>query len=187
MTLLFHHVEPTPSPRKSAALRWALGMSAVWAGISLIFLVGVVPHLPKPVERPTAHAEATGGLFYHASHEMSYSRDDDGSFYIDASVNSHPVRFRVDPAVSAVLLSSEDAAAVGIETETLTYDQRLRTKNGEIAVARVGLHYLTVRELTMFGLSAAVSRRSQVSVLGASFLERFSNHEIKDGTLFLRW
>jgi aspartyl protease family protein len=90
--------------------------------------------------------------------------------------------------VPTVLLSPEDAAAAGVDLKGLVYSSTVTTPEGQVHAAPVMIKMLTMKEVTFFNLEAAVADHAlPTSILGASFLDRFADHEIKDGDLVLRW
>ncbi len=110
----------------------------------------------------------------------------DGHYYLVAQLNGKPVRFIVDTGASDVVLTLDDAQRVGIDTGALAFSGSATTANGVVrtAYARVG----------EFRLGDIVDRDIMVSInggemdgslLGMSYLRRFSRIEIADSKLVL--
>jgi aspartyl protease family protein len=110
----------------------------------------------------------------------------DGHYYLTAEVNGAPVHFTVDTGASAIVLSRADAQAAGIDTAALPYMGRALTANGEVRTAPVRLDSLSVGGIHDYNLRALVNGGDMKgSLLGMSYLQRYSKIEITDGALTL--
>lgn len=113
-------------------------------------------------------------------------RAQDGHYYLTAEVNGTPVRFTVDTGASEIVLSRSDARAVGIDTDNLAYIGRAYTANGEVRTAPVKLRDFEIGRIRDRGLRAFVNEGDMDgSLLGMSYLQRYSRIEINDGALTL--
>jgi aspartyl protease family protein len=104
--------------------------------------------------------------------ELRRSRN--GHFYADAYINGRPIRVLVDTGASAVALSSEDAAVLGIFPRESDFRFGVNTANGTTRVAVVRLESVQVGDVVVDGVQAVVAQPgNQVeSLLGMSFLRR---------------
>lgn len=110
----------------------------------------------------------------------------DGHYYLTAEVNGRDLRFVVDTGASEIVLSREDANAIGIDPNTLIFTGRATTANGSVATAPVRLKTLTVGGITDTSVRAWVNNgQMDISLLGMSYLERFDRIEIVGGALIL--
>lgn len=117
---------------------------------------------------------------------ITLPRAPDGHYYLDAQVNGAPVRFVVDTGASQVVLSREDAARAGIDTAGLIYAGRARTANGMVRTAPVRLGSVKVGPVRHEGVRAVVNEGDMdQSLLGMTYLQRYSSIEIGGGTLVL--
>ena len=113
-------------------------------------------------------------------------RAPDGHYYLTAEVNGAPIRFVVDTGASQIVLSQTDAARIGIDTENLAYLGRAYTANGEVRTAPVRLDSVAVGPVRHEDVRAVVNQgQMDGSLLGMSYLQRFSSIEITGGTLVL--
>ncbi|MGX0878845.1 aspartyl protease family protein [Roseovarius sp. MBR-154] len=113
-------------------------------------------------------------------------RAPDGHYYLTAEVNGEPVRFVVDTGASQVVLGQADAARIGIDTGALAYLGRAYTANGEVRTAAVTLDSVAVGPVRHEDVRAVVNQgEMNGSLLGMSYLQRFSSIEITGGTLVL--
>lgn len=113
-------------------------------------------------------------------------RRPDGHFYLTLEVGGVPVEFVVDTGATDVVLSTQDAQRVGIDTETLLFTGRARTANGEVRTALVRLEDVTIGGFDEGNLRASVNEGELFSsLLGMSYLQRFSRVEIAGNRLRL--
>jgi aspartyl protease family protein len=111
-----------------------------------------------------------------------------GHFVIDAAVNGVSVRFLVDTGASDVVLTLEDAAALGFEPRSLDFSRGYHTANGVVRAAPVVLRELRIGQYSLYDVDAAVNQAPiGISLLGMSFLDRLAGYEVDDGRLMLRW
>ena len=112
-------------------------------------------------------------------------RGPNGHYHLTAIVNGTPLRFVVDTGATDVVLSTSDAERVGIDLDTLVYSGRARTANGEVRIAPVRID-ITLGDTQALGLRASVNEGDLFqSLLGMSYLSRFSRVEIARGELIL--
>jgi aspartyl protease family protein len=151
----------------------------------------LVSHTPTRVTGAPGHTithSSSASLFYHAANQMSFPRGGGGLYQVDAAVNDRQLRFVVDPGTPTVMLSREDARAAGIDTTKLSFSARATTPEGETRVAGVTIPMLTLKQLTLFNVSAVVAEGYlPTSVLGLSFLKRFDSYDVGETELVLRW
>lgn len=110
----------------------------------------------------------------------------DGHYYADVLVNGVTVNFTVDTGATLVVLSQKDAARVGLDPASLGYYDTAHTANGVVATAPVFLKSVALGPVTETDVRAAVNGgEMRGSLLGMSFLSRFSRIEIANGQLVL--
>ncbi len=125
-------------------------------------------------------------MVQRAGGEIALRRGMDGHFHAELTVNGRPVRFMIDTGASDVVLSLEDAAAVGIDVARLSFIGRARTANGTVATAPVRLDSISLGDYRDEGLMASVNAGSLgVSLLGMAYLERFARIEISGDEMIL--
>ncbi|MDQ2093211.1 retropepsin-like aspartic protease family protein [Rhodalgimonas zhirmunskyi] len=111
----------------------------------------------------------------------------DGHYYVTADVNGAKVRFTVDTGATGVVLTQADAEKAGIDTGDLAYIGRAYTANGEVRTAPVTLEEFSVDGVHDRNLRAFVNEGPMDgSLLGMSYLQRFSDIRITDGALTLQ-
>lgn len=118
---------------------------------------------------------------------VALRRAGDGHFYARARVNGAEVRFLVDTGASSVVLSRIDAARAGFDPERLSYTVPASTANGTVMGAPVSLNRVELGGVTATGVRALVnSGEMRTSLMGMSYLERFSRLSVEGDTLLLR-
>ena len=122
--------------------------------------------------------------------QVSIPRARDGHYYLTLEVNGVPVRFVVDTGATDLVLSQRDAAATGLDPDSLAYLGQARTANGVVAIARVTLDEVVLSEgdlrIADRRVPAFVNQGElDTSLLGMGYLERFARIEIASGRLIL--
>jgi aspartyl protease family protein len=111
-----------------------------------------------------------------------------GHFVVEAMVEGVPILFLVDTGASDIVLTPEDARALGLEPRTLDFSARFRTANGMVRAAPVSLREVRLGQFSLYDLDAFVNEAPiGISLLGMRFLDRLAGYEVADGSLILRW
>jgi aspartyl protease family protein len=119
-------------------------------------------------------------------------KNEDGHFYAESMVatgdrGGSRVRFVIDTGASLVALTRTDAERVGLDADTLAFDARVRTANGEARAARVRLASVSVSGVKLEDVDALVLEEGlSQSLLGMSYLGRLSKIEAAGDALVLR-
>jgi aspartyl protease family protein len=111
-----------------------------------------------------------------------------GHFQTTAELNGRSIDVMVDTGATMVALTFEDAERAGIYPSPAEFTQRVSTANGTGRVAPVTIDRLTIGDITVRDVRAAVVERGklQQTLLGMSFLGRLSRFEMRSGTLILQ-
>lgn len=110
----------------------------------------------------------------------------DGHYYLNAELNGEMVRFVVDTGASEIVLSDRDAKRIGINPDNLSYLGRAFTANGEVRTAPVRLDSVEIGPIRDTGVLAVVNEGAlDQSLLGMSYLQRYSSIQIAEGRLVL--
>jgi len=121
-----------------------------------------------------------------AAASPAVAKGPDGHYWAEAQVNGRPMRLLVDTGASVVTLTAADAARLGIEPATLTFDRKVRTGGGETRGASVMLTEVTVGEVRIDKVPAVVMQEGlSTSLLGMSYLGRLSRFEATPTALVL--
>ncbi|MFW5642135.1 MAG: retropepsin-like aspartic protease family protein [Roseicyclus sp.] len=110
----------------------------------------------------------------------------DGHYYATLEINGAPVRFVIDTRASEVVLSRRDAERAGIAPDRLIFSGRAFTANGMVETAPVTLDTVALGGVAETGVRAVVNAGEMSdSLLGMSYLQRFSRMEISGGRMVL--
>jgi aspartyl protease family protein len=106
--------------------------------------------------------------------EVVLPRAEDGHYYGTLVINGTPVTFLADTGASTMVLTQEDARALGIDPESLTYLGQAQTANGVVRTARVILPEVTFGPFRDTDVPAHVTDGELFgSLLGMDYLDRF--------------
>jgi aspartyl protease family protein len=121
-----------------------------------------------------------------AQGRIELPRAPDGHYYLTAEVNGAAIRFLVDTGATDIFLSREDAIAAGLDPTNLAFIGSAMTANGEVRTAPVRLESIRLGPHEDRGLRAFVNAgEMRESLLGMTYLQRFSSVEIRQGALIL--
>jgi aspartyl protease family protein len=111
---------------------------------------------------------------------------EDGHFHVNATVDGHDISFLVDTGASDIVLTPDDARAIGLDPDGLSYTNPAMTANGTVMGAPVQINRLTVGPIEEMEIPATVNRAPMpVSLLGMEFLRRLRSWRVEDGRLTL--
>jgi aspartyl protease family protein len=111
-----------------------------------------------------------------------------GHYYAGAEINGRSIGVMIDSGASIVALTFEDAERAGIFVRDSDYTHRVNTANGIARIAPVVLDRVSIGEVTVRNVPAAVSEPGKLmtSLLGMSFLSRLQRVDMRSGTLVLQ-
>jgi aspartyl protease family protein len=118
--------------------------------------------------------------------ELDLERSSDGQFYADVRINGAPVHMMIDTGASSIALSRSDAQMAGIATDIGMNDVVGEGADGAVHGQYVRLDRVELGPLTAEGLPAIILNSGGQSLLGQSFLSRFSSVHIEGDKMILR-
>lgn len=119
--------------------------------------------------------------------ELAFPADALGHVLVTANVNGVPLHFLVDTGATLVALAPADAEAAGINRSELTFDRTVQTAAGPARAAFLELREISLKQLEIDNVRAAVIDNLKQSVLGMSFLSRLKGFDLRDGALTMKW
>jgi aspartyl protease family protein len=152
-------------------------------------LAGIALGLPqaemqsaRSAEQPRAREERRAGGIV----EIPAGRT--GHFFATAEINGRSVEVMVDSGASVVAMPYEDAERAGVYVKDSDFTARASTANGIARIARVTLDRVSIGDITVRNVQAAVHERGQLdkTLLGMSFLGRLQRADMRSGTLVLQ-
>lgn len=110
-----------------------------------------------------------------------------GHFEVNATINGHTTPMIFDTGASAVVLTTADARAAGIDTNNLRFDIPVSTANGTGMAARTTLDTVEVGGIMRHDVRAFISEDGalETSLLGMTFLETLSRYAVTSNALEL--
>ena len=163
-----------------ALLAWALIGLALVIGYSERDRIQGVGDRVLGAVRPGTAIPGSGGV-------VAIVRRADGDFRVEAEVNGRVQPFLFDTGASSVVLTAENAAALGLTPAASDFTARVSTANGITFAAPVQLDSLSVGTITERRVNAMVAKPGALSgnLLGQTFLTRLSGYEVRGDRLIL--
>lgn len=117
---------------------------------------------------------------------VSLNRARNGHFTARVEINGTLVDFIVDTGASDIVLSQRDAERIGLDPENLSYLGEALTANGTVRTAQVTLDRVRLGEFEDRDIRARVNGGELFgSLLGMSYLDRFSSWQVQGGKMVL--
>ncbi|WP_342108846.1 TIGR02281 family clan AA aspartic protease [Methylobacterium sp. SI9] len=163
-----------------ALLAWALiGLALVIGYTERDRIQGVSSQVLGAVRPGTATTRADGAV--------TIVRRADGDFRVDAEINGRAQPFLFDTGASSVVLTAENAAALGLTPAASEFTARVSTANGITYAAPIQLDSLGVGTITERRVNAMVAKPGALTanLLGQTFLTRLSGYEVRGDRLIL--
>ncbi len=173
------------------AARWAA--AAVVAAIALVHfdelraLTATLLERAAPAE-VTEKARDPDTASMHVGGLVEIRASHNGHFNAEVEINGRRLEVMVDTGATAVALTYEDAERAGIFLRPSDFTHTVQTGNGVARVAPVVLDRVSIGDITVRNVRAAVSERGRlpISLLGMTFLSRLSRFDMRSGTLLLQ-
>jgi aspartyl protease family protein len=140
-----------------------------------------------PASGPTvAMANTSPSQTNELDRSIELTRDSNGYFYADVHINGAPVHMLVDTGATDIALSRSDAQMAGIPVSIGMNDVIGRGADGAIKGEPVTLDRVSLGDKTVERLPAIVLNSGNQSLLGQSFLSRFSSVTMQGDKMVLR-
>jgi aspartyl protease family protein len=170
----------------------ALRNVAVWLGVFLALVAGyqnrnTLQDFVSTITAgliPSRPQSSTGS---DGTKIVKIGKSDSGHFEADANVNGSTVRFLIDTGASGIILSSIDAAAIGIDLNDLSFSIPTSTANGQAMAAPTRIDEIIIGSIIRRNLRALVAKEGALdqSLLGMEYLNSLSSFTIKQDELQL--
>ncbi|WP_417204984.1 retropepsin-like aspartic protease family protein [Antarctobacter sp.] len=126
-------------------------------------------------------------MVFGSEGRVELPRAPDGHYYVTLQINDTPTRFVVDTGASSVVLTRAAAERAGIDVARLHFLSEAMTANGTVQTAPVTLDTVTLGPFADQRVAAYVNAGDmQNSLLGMTYLDRFSSLQISGGKLVLQ-
>ena len=118
--------------------------------------------------------------------ETRVRRAPDGHYWLRAEINGHPANFLVDTGATLTAVSSETAAAAGLEPREAGLPVRMQTANGAVAAQLTTIGELRFGNVAARELDAVIAPGlGPTNVIGMNFLSRLASVRLEDDTMIL--
>jgi len=143
---------------------------------------------PPAASQANRVAELKTGAAQFASDDgsLTLDREADGHFYADVRINGNPVHMLIDTGASGVALSRDDARTAGLAPSIGMPNVVGEGADGAVRGEYVKLDRVELGPLSAADLDAVVLNSGQQSLLGQSFLSRYSSVRIEGDRMVLR-
>lgn len=110
----------------------------------------------------------------------------DGHYWLRAEINGHPANFLVDTGATLTAVSSETAAAAGLESREAGLPVRMQTANGAVAAELTTINELRFGNIVSRGLDAVIAPGlGPTNVIGMNFISRLASVRLEGNTMIL--
>ena len=171
--------------RRAPVFRTLLSFAA-WGGIIALVLVAVGqrerfdPYLGRVARMLKLDDQEVVGK------EVRIRMSRDGHFWARARIGGIERRMLIDSGATVTALSTDTAAAAGLEVRDGLVPIVLNTANGQIAAQTSTIEELRLGDITARDLAVVVSPAfGDTDVLGMNFLSRLKSWRVEDGVLVL--
>ena len=131
---------------------------------------------------PEGEAGSDQGGVQRGSRHVEIRVERDGHFYVEAEINSRPVRLMVDTGATVVALRVSDAATAGIRVRQADFTNPVQTANGTTMAAETVIDRIAIDDIEVHNIRALVVPDEQLSLslLGGSFLNGLQRFEVAE-------
>jgi len=159
----------------------------LWVVVGLVLVIGYSYRFELGNVADRVMAELIPGHVISHGRTVEVARTNSGDFDISARVNGVHVAMVLDTGASSVVLTQQDAKAIGLPLEVLNYTVSIDTANGRTRAAQVTLDRLAVGGLEERSVEALIVQPGQLrtSLLGMSFLNRLQSWQVSGDRLVL--
>ena len=164
----------------------ALKMAFAWIAIfGLAFVLFLFKDEGRAVWQRAA-AELSGDTGQLDGTTLRLKREDDGHYWVRASINGTPVRFMIDSGATTTTISQASAEAAGIEPSA-GFPVLVETANGTVELQRAEIETLNVGGILQRNAKILIGSEGlgDTNLLGMSFLSSLKSWRVEGGTLIL--
>lgn len=177
--------------------RGALGQVVRQFAIWLVIILGLVAAYLYRDDARSFGARMTAGLLpgtavvvttSDGSNEVIIHKTRGGHFQTNVAVDGKVLPMLVDTGASSVVLSFEDARAIGLDPKSLNYTVSVMTANGQAMAAPVRLTEMAIGPIVRRDIRAMVAEEGKLdeSLLGMTFLSTLDYLQMRTDELRLR-
>lgn len=164
------------------AIKMALMWVAIFGGFFVLFLF---KDEGREVWR-RATAEISGDAGQVEGTTLRLKREEDGHYWVRASVNGTPVRFMIDSGATTTTISQASAQAAGLQPAA-GFPVLVDTANGTVELQRSEIEILAVGNIVQRNAKVLIGSEGlgDTNLLGMSFLSMLKSWRVEGTTLIL--
>jgi aspartyl protease family protein len=159
----------------------------IWGCIGAVLMVGYTYRndLASIGNRVMGELQPGAAIVDPQSGNVRITRSFGGSFRVNAAINGSETPMIFDTGATAVVLSTPDARAAGIDTASLSYSIPVQTANGTGWAAAITLDNISIGNITRDRIRGFVVQDGalETSLLGMTFLETLSRYTVSQDAL----
>lgn len=159
----------------------------IWGCIGAVLMVGYAYRndLASIGNRVMGELQPGAAIVDPQSGNVRITRSFGGSFRVNAAINGSETPMIFDTGATAVVLSTPDARAAGIDTASLSYSIPVQTANGTGWAAAITLDNISIGNITRDRIRGFVVQDGalETSLLGMTFLETLSRYTVSQDAL----
>jgi len=171
--------------RRAPMFKTLLSLATWGAVIALVLIVvsqpgRIVPYLAQFVSTLKTDGQQVVGK------EVRIRMSRDGHFWARTRIGGVERRMLIDSGATVTALSTDTAAAAGLEVQNAMVPIVLNTANGQITAQSSTIDELRLGDITARDLEVVVSPAfGDTDVLGMNFLSRLKSWRVEEGVLVL--
>ena len=164
------------------AIKMALMWVAIFGGFFVLFLFKDEGR--EVWRRATAEISGDAGQVEGAT--LRLKREEDGHYWVRASVNGTPVRFMIDSGATTTTISQASAQAAGLQPVS-GFPVLVDTANGTVELQRAEIDILAVGNIVQRNAKVLIGSEGlgDTNLLGMSFLSMLKSWRVEGTTLIL--
>lgn len=176
----------------SSGLRSLVWQAGTWAVVSILAVVVMLNYpqddVPGGLHADVLTAAPAVALAPARSNVVELKAAGNGHYLARVDINGRTTPVMVDTGASIVVLTFDDARRAGIFLQRADFSQPVSTANGVSHVAPVMLDRVSIGDITVRNVRAAVAEqgRLNVTLLGMSFLSQLERVDMRDGVMVLK-
>jgi aspartyl protease family protein len=165
----------------------AIKYSLIWLVIAILMVAAYsyrfeFSDFKKRITREINPSEA----IINDEQQIIVNISNDKHFYVNIKINGVPIRFMIDTGASDVMINIADAKKIGVDTKKLVFNKRYETANGMAFGAMIKVNELEISDIKFTNINASINNVDiGVSLLGMSFLRKFTKYEFFQDKLIL--
>ena len=160
---------------------------AIWAGLVAVLLLGYSFQNELGGLGVRLRSAVVPSYPVDAAGQVVITQDQDGGYYVVASVNGQPVRFLVDTGASDIVLSPADAQRLGVNLSALQFNHPVETANGKGFGAAYTADSFALGSIVLGQTPMSIDKAPMSSsLLGMAFFNRLKSFRFEGGRLILQ-